>query len=88
MSGMKYKFEHPWVLLISLFFTGVWGIGCTSGNPADKVLSADLAGKFAVRMPEQQTRARDFRLENLAGEAVSLQDYRGKLLLLNFSTSW
>lgn len=88
MYRKRHKSSHSWVLLIFLLVTGVGGTGCSSGNPADRGFDATLARKFAVRVPEQRTIARDFQLENLIGEIVSLQDYRGKLLLLNFSTSW
>lgn len=81
-------FGYTWTLLFLLYFIGVWGVGCTSGNPADKALDARLARQFAVWVPEKQTIARDFQLENLSGETISLRDYRGKLFLLNFSTSW
>jgi len=33
-------------------------------------------------------RARDFALENLAGDEVSLSDYRGSVVLINFWATW
>jgi len=33
-------------------------------------------------------RARDFTLENLAGDKVSLSDYEGKVVLINFWATW
>lgn len=35
-----------------------------------------------------QTRAPDFSLEDLQGNMVNLADYRGKVVLLNFWTTW
>ena len=42
----------------------------------------------AVRGPEIGNLAPDFQLNNLDGQPVSLNDFRGKPVLMNFWTSW
>ena len=45
-------------------------------------------GQDAARGPEIGNLAPDFQLDNLDGQHVSLNDFRGKPLLVNFWTSW
>ncbi len=45
-------------------------------------------GLDAVRGPEIGNLAPDFQLNNLNGQPVSLNDFRGKPVLMNFWTSW
>ncbi len=45
-------------------------------------------GRDAVRGPEIGNLAPDFQLNNLDGQSVSLGDFRGKPVLVNFWTSW
>jgi len=62
------------VLIITLIATGAIALGCSS--PA-----TDEA-------PEIGRMAPDFQLETLDGQTVSLSDYRGQPVLLNFWASW
>jgi cytochrome c biogenesis protein CcmG/thiol:disulfide interchange protein DsbE len=45
-------------------------------------------GSGAVQGVNQGNQARDFTLETLEGAGLSLQDYRGKVVLLNFWATW
>ncbi len=53
------------------------------GSPLEQ-----LARRFSIMVPSEQIRVPDFELENLQGRRVSLNDFRGKILLLTFSTTW
>ncbi|MFC1968785.1 TlpA family protein disulfide reductase [Chloroflexota bacterium] len=46
------------------------------------------AGQNATRGSEIGSVPPDFQLDNLDGQAVSLSDFRGKPVLVNFWTSW
>jgi cytochrome c biogenesis protein CcmG/thiol:disulfide interchange protein DsbE len=45
-------------------------------------------GAGAVQGVNQGNRARDFTLETLEGAELSLQDYRGNVVLVNFWATW
>jgi peroxiredoxin len=49
---------------------------------------AGCSGEEAVPEPSEAVGAPDFTLENLDGERVSLSDYRGRPVLLNFWATW
>ncbi len=81
------------ILRIRYFITGlVLGFvltGCTAnGTPTGGKLDHKLAREMQVIEFKTPVPAPDFILQSLAGKEVSLTDYRGKILLLNFSTSW
>jgi len=54
------------------------------------VLLAACGGGDGVSLQgvNQGNQALDFTLENLAGEQVSLSDYEGKVVLINFWATW
>ncbi|NOZ64560.1 MAG: TlpA family protein disulfide reductase [Caldiserica bacterium] len=43
---------------------------------------------MTMQKPENEMEAPDFTLLNLEGKKVSLKDYRGKVVLLNFMATW
>ena len=43
---------------------------------------------MGMQKPENEVEAPDFTLFNLEGKEVSLKDYRGKVVLLNFMATW
>jgi len=46
------------------------------------------AKKSRKEVSDRRFRVRDFSLENLSGERVSLSDFRGKVVLINFWATW
>ena len=65
------------VVLMTVLSLGLVMAGC-SGSPALPPVQG-----FNVGDP-----APDFRLQNLAGEEISLSDFRGKPVLINFWATW
>jgi peroxiredoxin len=59
------------------------GAGTVEGLPADAVQQSSNPNLLAVG-----TQAPDFTLVSATGKKVSLSDYRGKTVLLEFSTTW
>ena len=62
------------LILISVMVLGLVLSGCSSSSPETQ--------------PASSNSAPDFQLDNLRGEAVSLAQFRGKPVLLNFWASW
>ena len=64
--------------LCLLFFLGVVFLaGCGAGGPSSS---------GGLQEPTQQ--APEFRLSDLNGKEVSLSDFKGQAVLLDFSTTW
>lgn len=56
--------------------------------PANPPATPMVAGPTAPPPPKIGGLAPDFTLESLAGETVSLADFRGKKVMLNFFATW
>jgi peroxiredoxin len=52
------------------------------------LLGCTDSGSLALEGISQGNRARNFTLEDLAGNKVSLKDYRGQIVLINFWATW
>lgn len=52
-------------------------------DSADELVKTDFNSKL-----KKGTMAPNFKLKNLSGETISLSDYKGKKILLNFWASW
>ena len=62
------------VILVLVMVLGLTLPGCSSASPTTQ--------------PDSSNSATDFTLEDLHGETVSLSDFHGKPVLLNFWASW
>ncbi len=67
------------VLAIFLLIFAFWNSSAAEQDP----LKAAGAFKF-----NEGTVAPDFSIENLAGDRVKLEDFRGKVVLLDFWATW
>jgi cytochrome oxidase Cu insertion factor (SCO1/SenC/PrrC family) len=67
------------VLAISLIIFAFWNPSRAVGDP----MTAVGAFKF-----NKGTVAPEFNIENLAGNPVKLEDFRGKVVLLDFWATW
>ncbi len=61
-------------------------VGCSGDQSAEGVAAADGSAASAGITPGKL--ARDFTLESLDGTEVSLSDYRGQVVLVNFWATW
>lgn len=43
---------------------------------------------FVVKAPKEKTPAKDFRLKDIAGNEVTLESFKGKVVILHFWASW
>ncbi|MCJ7512353.1 MAG: TlpA family protein disulfide reductase [Anaerolineales bacterium] len=87
---MSPKASAPWLLLASAVLFGL-GIGLVVflGFPAaPEPPPAGLAPSGPGPAPVVGAPAPDFTLETLDGRSVSLSDYRGQVVLLNFWATW
>ncbi len=76
------------VLVVAVVLAGIWYL---SGSPASKAPSEPETTE-AVTVPEESTEnpnlAPDFTVFDMDGNAVTLSDFRGKPVILNFWASW
>lgn len=63
------------------------GLGILAKSPPNLTKSAEKAPKKGLK-PYSGPQNLPLRLQNLAGAPVDLNDYRGKVVLLNFWASW
>lgn len=62
-------------------------LGCDSGYSEGSYADAPSSHSVASR-PSKGSPAPDFRLMDMHGKAVSLSDFQGKVVLLNFWATW
>lgn len=88
---MKCRFNNRLFLFASLLWLGVLQISASYLLAGEKQLSnKGINYKLVSNLQEMKDKSPspDFTLPNLGGEKVSLKDFRGKLLMLNFWASW
>jgi peroxiredoxin len=75
-------------LKISLaVFTSVLFIFISMNTPSSEVLAGE-PGIQKISTNQANPLAPNFTLKDLSGNSRSLKDYRGKIVLLNFTTTW
>jgi peroxiredoxin len=79
---MKPKFlpYFPYLAGLVLVLGLIW-IGVSRVNP-------ELFEQQGIQAPQEGLLAPDFTLTDLSGETVSLQDFRGRPVMVNFWASW
>ena len=68
---------------VALFALLGWAVAQSGGNPGGFGINSDFGEVSVDRRP-----ATDFEAESLGGERVSLSDLRGKVVMLDFWSSW
>jgi peroxiredoxin len=58
------------------------------GLPSPVLGAADLFADLQLIRPRRATPAKDFTVPGLAGRPLSLRDFKGKVVLLNFWATW
>lgn len=87
----KYLTIRPWVfLLVALTFSGFAALFFFSAESLAKSDSQELDQLFGDMGVIKMVQALpvEFRLKDLNGQLVSLSDFRGKIVFLNFWTTW
>lgn len=71
--------------IILLIILGIWVIPAPWGSldAAEDLMSAARVLQFKERMS-----APEFAIEDVQGNRVKLEDFRGKVVLLNFWATW
>lgn len=87
----KYLTIRPWfLLLIALIFSGFAALFFFNAESLAKADSQELdqllGGMGVIKMV--QALPVEIRLKDLNGKPVSLSDFRGKIVFLNFWTTW
>ncbi len=80
-------------LLKILSFAVFIAVGTTlifslNGKTEYRSSNQDLMGSMNISKVAKKIEAPDFMLKDLMGETIRLSDYRGKVVLLNFWTTW
>jgi peroxiredoxin len=84
-EGLKGRRKKAFGLLwVTLIFFSWYGLIVPNRTAAEGHFWKDLG---VVRI-DGELKAPDFTLRDLNGETVSLEDYRGKLIFLNFWATW
>ena len=84
LSGKIFK-VLPFAFFIVL---GIILTFSTKGKTESMRSSRDLMGSMNISKVAKKIEAPDFMLKDLMGETIRLSDYRGKVVLLNFWTTW
>ena len=86
---MKRISKIPKILLFAVFIAvGTTLIFSLNGKTENRSSNQDLMGSMNISKVAKKIKAPDFMLRDLSGETIRLSDYRGKVVLLNFWTTW
>jgi peroxiredoxin len=78
--------KNVWVGLVIVF---AFGLGCDSGvSEIPPESKSTQGGVFNKSRPNLGVPAAEFKLIDLDGKWLSLSDYKGKVVLLNFWATW
>jgi cytochrome oxidase Cu insertion factor (SCO1/SenC/PrrC family) len=87
------------IVVVLLLFIVVFGIrtftdwpskddgSAAQGDSSDARIS-DLMGLSGIQRVTEPWKAYDFTLKSLKGKSIDLSQYRGKVVLLSFWTTW
>ena len=75
------------VLLASLSF-GFLGRFFFQAKKTSQTAAGDFFERLSIERPEKIIQAPDFTLEDLSGNRMSLHDFKGKVVFLNFWATW
>lgn len=85
------KLPIPWRLLLAgVLFGLAFGLALFLGFPGSAHDAGSAAGQDEAvpSGPLERSQAPEFELEDLSGRQVSLSDFRGQVVLVNFWATW
>lgn len=89
IRSMKRSAKIPKILSFTfLIVLGTILVFSLKGKTAYRSSNQDLMGSMNISKVAKKIEAPDFMLKDLMGETIRLSDYRGKVVLLNFWTTW
>ena len=76
------------ILIIPLLLVLFFGVALHAENPAYGQTDDDYMEELYIIPFKDKVKAQNFILKNLNGHEVSLNDYRGQIVLINFWATW
>jgi thiol-disulfide isomerase/thioredoxin len=70
---------------LSFGFLGQFFFRAKTANPSP---AQDFFKRLAIERPKEVIQAPNFTLEDLSGKPLSIKDFRGKVVFLNFWATW
>ncbi len=79
-----------WATIPSAIFIvfGALLIFCFNANAEDTSANQDLMSSMGISKFKEKIKAPDFALKDLKGKKIRLSNLRGKVVLVNFWTTW
>ena len=79
-----------WVIIPSVIIIGVGAFLAFHFNANSEDISSnqDLMSSMGISRVKENVKAPDFMLRDLEGKSVQLSDLLGKVVLINFWTTW
>ena len=91
MVTLSSRFGHRSLLVLFLSIQGpFFTVGCDSGysNPSNEPAADSQPASIKRGLPSMGSVSPAFQLRDLKGNQISLSDYNGKVVLLNFWATW
>lgn len=84
-SKIRKLFVFGYIIMIGIIMIG---IGFLTLSPIEAKTLSEAFEAFKITELKEKPPAPDFQLKDLNGNVVSLQDYRGKPVILYFWATW